>query len=75
MDKVAVSYPSFKQACVYSGSWDPAVGRGPCQYFQLYSNSAKDSFYSVFSIYWLLLASEKAEEKRSAVAAMYLDSL
>lgn len=50
MDEVAVPYPSFTQACAYSGSWDPVVGRGPCQYFQLYSNSAKVSFSSVFSI-------------------------
>lgn len=70
MDKIAISYRSFTQACAYSGSWEPAIGRGPCQCFQLYSNSPKDSFCSVVSIYWLLLASQKAEEKWSAIAAM-----
>lgn len=75
MDKVLVCYSGFTQVCVYSGSSDPAMGICPCQYFQSYSGSAKNSFCSVFLIYWLLLATQKAEEKKSAIAGMYLDSL
>lgn len=50
-------------------------GESPCQYFQLHSSPAEESFCSVFSIYWLILANQNAKEKKNAIAAVYLDSL
>lgn len=72
---ISCNFLPSTQAHTQNTSWDPTMGRSPCQYFQLHSSPAEESFCSVFSIYWLILANQNAKEKKNAIAAVYLDSL